>query len=308
MFGEKSEKQKMFRKALLERRPKPVNRRVTDIQKIPFVWDYLVLWSIFFGITIYVVFFSSWLLLTNIQLEGDSAIEKSQLEAYVSSQVDGNVFRIFPKRNYLLISSMQIENALKIQYPKFSSVQVEKVFPNKLIVQYFEYPTLLRWCSGGPCYILSADSIVQSAERTELLEYEHNRLSLIDQSATPVLIGQTLSVENFLRVFQELFQALPEMFEIEIEQNAETPSRYASEIRLHTKEGWDLLVSTERSSQESLDTLQALFSSESLGKERRKELLLLDLRTEGRVFIIWKNRLQEKNEITSLEDSQKKSK
>ncbi len=306
MFGEKSEKQKMFRRALLERRPKPLNRRGVLLQTSSRSWDSLALWLVFVGITGYILFFSGWLLVTDVRLEGESVLSTKDLTNFVTSHIEGKFLKVIPKGNYFFVSSDVVARALKEQYPKFSSVQVEKIFPNELRIRYEEYTTLLRWCSGGPCYILSENEMLQSAERTELPEYESSRLTLVDQSAPALTLGQVLPVKDFLQSFREFFQLFPSLIALELEPFAETPSRYAPEIRLHTREGWDLMVSTERSPRESLETLRVFLDSQSLILEKRKNLLSLDLRTEGRVFILWKENPQKTSEALSAETSLKK--
>lgn len=306
MFGEKSEKQKMFRKALLERRSKPMNRRGVLLQSSSWAWDSLALWVAFVGSTSYVLFFSGWLLLTDVRLEGESVLSTKDLTNFVTSHIDGKFLKVIPKGNYFFVSSDEVARALKQAYPKFSLVQVEKIFPNQLRIRYEEYTTLLRWCSGGPCYILSESEMLQSAERAELPEYESSRLTLVDQSAPALTLGQVLPVKIFLQSFQEFFQLFPSLVALELEPFAETPSRYAPEIRLHTREGWDLLVSTERSPRESLETLRSFLDSQSLVLEKRKNLLSLDLRTEGRVFILWKENPQKTAEASTTETAIKK--
>lgn len=284
MFERKNKKQKLFHTAVLGRRPKPVIRRVEVATEERIRWDSAILWAMFLCTLVYGVFFSPWLMITDVLFDGESIIQRGDLERLVRDQMTGKKWRIFSKANYLLLSPKHIEQTILSNYPKFETVSVMRVFPRSLRIAHQEHDVLIRWCTGGPCYLLTKESVLISADRTEIPEYDDFRLSIIDESATPVHLKQELFLRPFMETFQGFYQKFPEILGVMLQQYAETPSRHAPELRMHTKEGWDILVSTERPFMESLQILRSLSELE----ENRDALQVVDLRTEGRVFVITK--------------------
>ena len=69
-------------------------------------------------------------------------------------------------------------------------------------------------------------------------------------------------------------------------------SRFADELRVKTKGGWQIYFGTRIPLEASLEALQLLFEKE-LPEERHGDLEYIDLRTENRVFYRYKEGIEE---------------
>lgn len=282
--AKKIDRGQLFKKAMLARREKIVRRQPkgkNDGGTLP--WVSVLLWSSFLFVGGYIVFFSPALLVQEISVEGESIIPIEEYQAMIETELMGNYFGVLKKRNFFLIPTKHITEDVLQRYPKIAQLSLDRQFPDRLVVRLNEDPALLRWCSGGPCYSVR-DGRAVAVPFADDVRYASVRLSVIDASALPVVIGEPLPIGPYLDTFFVLWKNLPKITAGAVDLVATTPSRHSGELQVLTGEGWKLLVSVERPADESLGALRLFLEEYAKEHSSRQRLSSVDLRVEGKIF------------------------
>jgi cell division septal protein FtsQ len=286
MFRKTTEREHLFRKAFLRRERESVKERRRSIppsQGRVTLWGVSFLWSSFFLVGVYALLFSPLLSVDEIVVEGESILPQIEYESFVKDSLAQKVWGVFPRKNYLMIPTATLETELIGRYPKLRSVSISRRFPHGLHLRLEERPKIVLWCSGGPCYVFE-EGVVRLRDAAFDQRYTEHRLIVVDESATPVIAGEDLSVDPYLSTFAALFQEFPRVLGEALQPIATTPSRHSSELRISTIAGWSVLVSTEALPNETIAVLLA-FLEEYAEKNRDQEKpKLIDLRVSGKVF------------------------
>lgn len=280
------DKKKMFHEAVLERKPSLLSRRMAKRERRRIGVGALLLWSVFVGTLFYSLYFAPWLLVRETTLLGESVVPREILNSFLEENLSGKTWLFFSRRQQSVLSPGKIERAWLERFPKFESVQVERRFPDKLVVSFREQPYLVRWCSGGPCFHLREGKAVSESYVHEEY-YSPYVFTIIDRSARPVVLGETLDVLDYEYAVQLLADSFFSSIGISFEPTFETPSLSAHEIRLKTSEGWEVFFNTRTFSANTLDILKRTLLDKVSG-EKRPLLLSIDLRTEGKVFVAYR--------------------
>jgi hypothetical protein len=241
-------------------------------------------------------------MIQEISVEGTSIIPAAEYQAFVETEMSGMYPGWLSKRNYFFFPSKTIQDQMSVHFPLLSEVIVERHFPDRVTLHLTESDSLLRWCSGGPCYGIRdhRSVLIPFADDSR---YAPVQLSVIDESAIPVSVGDILPVESYLETLHTFYDQLPRFVSTTIQNVATTPSRYSNELLLTTGEGWRLLVSVKRPSEETLGMLRAFLEEYQTNGKDRSALVSVDLRVEGRMFYVENNTAAP--DATSLGDTEK---
>lgn len=264
-----------------------VSRRAERSTERQFSLGVWLLWTVFAGTLVYSLVFTPWLAITEIDIAGESVVPADELRASLDQLLSGTTLFVFPKRHLLFLPEQTIRDTWLARYPKFKTVNIERLFPHALRVTVSERPILVRWCSGGPCVQVDEKGRTSPDAPLEQPAYQPHLFSVIEKNATPVTLGETLPVLSTVATIEVLARDFPLIIGLGFEPVMETPTRHAEEIRLRTSAGWDLLLSTRVPATESIRILQRLLD-ESVVPEKFPTLLSIDLRTAGRAFIAYR--------------------
>ncbi|MEP7162519.1 MAG: hypothetical protein ABI747_02020 [Candidatus Moraniibacteriota bacterium] len=292
MFTSKTKRRNLFQEAFLKKNKPPVNRRSALPGTGRVGKGTIFLWVIFLFTALYTLFFSPWFQITTVEIVGESVVPREVLLDSVWMELSGKRAFVLPRENILLAPTQGISESLILHFPKFRAVSVRRVFPHTLLVQIEEMPFLVRWCSGGPCSVVGNDGKLLTAESAERSYYDETRLTLIERSALPVVATEGELLSGEMKVWAQLYEELSQWTNLTLLKEAETPTRYAHELRVVTGEGWAVFFGTEEPVSQSIEALNIVLSQD-LSPERREELLSIDLRVEGRAFLGFKNGGQE---------------
>lgn len=248
------------------------------------MWWVAVLWGVFTVVVGYILFFYPALSLTKITIRGGERLPHGELLALTQAMLSGQRWRIFPAANFFVVPKNKIEATLKEQYPLLRSVTVQTVFPGELILELKERPKLWLWCAGGPCALLDeGDHSVMHVHALDP-QYENDRLMVIDTSALPIVAGEALPVKEYFEFLEAFEKRAPERLGVTINTLATTPSRFSRELHLTTSAGWQLLVSTARPFEETLQALQVFLDDRKKSASTASPLVSVDVRVPGRIF------------------------
>lgn len=238
----------------------------------------------FSAICLYLLFFSSYMDVENISVEGNKDIPAEEIIKQVGKALEGNYFGYFPKNNFFLINKKSINNALQNSFNRLEVASIEKKFPNTILVRVAERKAELVWCSGGVCYFVDGSGLAYSgASGSEEDLRNSNSLVVIDDSARPIDIGKTVINPDYIEYIAAVSTMLSRDLKISLAESYHTPGMASGEISARTGEDWILKLSSEISAEEAKTIIQSLFDKE-LNEEKRKDLDYLDLRIKGKVY------------------------
>lgn len=284
LFRKTSRRDKLFREALTRegRSAKQVDR--LEHFRSHFPWGTLSLWTLFAGVLIYVLYFSPWLMLTQVSIQGAERVPLSRLEDTVETFLHERRFGWWSQRNFFALPESTLEQLLREQYPLLASAEIEKIFPSRLEVRVEERGHLLLWCSGGPCYMIDQDGLALTNERLLYTLYEPWRLSIIDTSALSIQVGQSLEIGEYLRAFEEFFERSEASLGTKVKPEASTASKFSRELRLQTEAGWTLLINVDVPVEDTLVALKTFLDHRSTTQTEASPLVTVDVRVPGRIF------------------------
>jgi hypothetical protein len=87
---------------------------------------------------------------------------------------------------------------------------------------------------------------------------------------------------HILTLVHDLIALLPERFHLGVKEIT-IPAIGTEELRVHTNEGWVLLLDAQRPLMDQLATLDKIFVEE-IDEKERQALQYLDLRVSGKAF------------------------
>jgi cell division septal protein FtsQ len=248
-----------------------------------------VLLVAFLATAVYILFFSSYLQINHLFLDGIEELDYQKIIAEINSNFDGKYLKIIPRNNFLLISQNRLKNDLMEKFKKIESIEVKKKFPNAVSVKIKERKALMLWCSGGPCYIVDERGYAYSGADFNSPEImENNLIRLVDISARPVNLGEKILGPEFIQFTLGIKDKLSEEIGINIGDEYLARSAIAEEVKVKTDEGWDIYFNSQISLDQSIKTLK-LFMDEKINSDDRNRLEYVDLRVEDKVYYKFKN-------------------
>jgi cell division septal protein FtsQ len=263
-------------------------RGMDDVEKVGRGWKqvYVGLWMFFGGVCGYILIFSSFLSVQNVEVEGLKEVPREEVRQFVDDLMRERRLGFLPGNNLFVMYFSDWENRLRERFQKIRAARVKMVFPHSLMLSAEERQTLLVWCSGGPCfYIDELGYAYQGADVSSEEQGESALLRIVDVSAQPLNLQEPFLEREFLEFALRAEEELREMFGVELMREGFTPSRLSSELRLKTQEDWELYLDTDLPLEKSLQTLNLLFQKEISAQDRAR-LRYIDLRADNRVYYV----------------------
>lgn len=249
------------------------------------VFVYGFLWLAFIGTAVYLLVFSVFLAVETVRVEttGPSTV-RDAVEAQVRSVIDEPRFGVFPGRNLLLLSPNALTRGVIAAFPEVARAEVERVFPHAIIVSIIPREAVLRWCSGGPCFLVDEDGAVFASDERLLPDSPLRVVTVVDESGEGVRQGGDQAVDrDLVKLATSVGPALEEALSLRTEGEYRVAAREASELKLRTAEGWELLLDT-RAPLETVVGHLRLFLDKQVPPESRSALEYVDLRIRNRVY------------------------
>lgn len=291
LFGNKNKIKKRVLKSVDERAVGLARRGKTEKAASP-IWRkigvvFLVL--IFIGSTIFLLFFSPFLLVTKINISGAQDLDASSLRSVASSVMAGRYFNAIAKDNLILVSDQKVKLALLDKFKRIEEVQVSKKFPDTLEIKIKERKSMLVLCCAGACFIIDNSGVSYAAADFASNELQENNLIVIvDDSGKTIELGEKMLDPAYMKYLLDIKENLKSDLSIEIDKTYHTPQLVSGDIRATTADGWQIYFDSNLSIQKELDALK-LVLSEKVGEENKDKLEYVDLRTENKVYYKLKN-------------------
>jgi cell division septal protein FtsQ len=244
---------------------------------------------VFLGICAYLLFFSPFLEINSVSVEGNKEISSVDITKSVEKYFEGKFFFYLPKGNFFLARQEEINRVVSSISKKLEVVSIEKKFPGSMQIKVIERKAELAWCSGGVCYSIDKDGLsYEGAQGNEDGLRAKNFLVVVDDSARPVEIGKTKIDSEYIIWIENVSTMIKDRLNVKIVESFHTPGAASNEVNIRMNEGWILKISSQYSIDESQKIIQTLFEKE-LNEETRKKLDYLDLRVKNKIYYKIKN-------------------
>lgn len=161
-----------------QKRPGVFSGRGTNFQKrkkgIAKIFKWGLLLALIFLI-FYFVFFSNFFAIEKIDIKGNQAISRENIEETIKSKSFTSVLGIFSENNFFLLNKEKTRESLLEKFPEIETITVEKKFPDVLEVEITEKNPLILWCRMENCYYLDSEGTAFMAENNENKIYKNRR-------------------------------------------------------------------------------------------------------------------------------------
>ncbi|MDP6704568.1 MAG: FtsQ-type POTRA domain-containing protein [archaeon] len=261
-------------------------RKPYRIQRKKYWWKSRALWVSFAIILAilgfaYGLFFSYFLQLEHIRIEGNDRIEADEIEQAADAASRKDVL-FLEFRHMLLFSSRDIEAALVEQFPQIEEVRVQKRFFHELAVTIKERRQSAVWCAKEECFALDLNGVVfeeKSAEGNIVFSQE-------GQETAPAL-GESVVDKALLA---RLFQFIKQVQGLSVLRDAQakvisitfiSPQRISAQI----SERWDVYITPEEDFEWQGTKLDLVLEEKAPSTEERESIEYIDLRFGDKAFL-----------------------
>lgn len=258
---------------------------VSDIRLFVLRVTYNLLFLLLAIGTIYFLFFSEWLQINNILVEGNKTTDAKMILDVIEPFLHKKSFWVFPANNFFFIPTNQIGKEILSDFKRIGDVQVSRGFPSSLAVRVQEKKAVLLFCNEQGCVWVDEDGIAYNKSSYAEAVAEGNDVVIVqDNSHSSLVLGQLATDPAYVDFANRLWHAFPDKIGKELIYLS-TPLPSAQEIRANTKEGWMVYFDTTVDLDRSIALLQKVIDQELKEKEGGTTCLdYIDLRVTDRVF------------------------
>ncbi|MBU3925917.1 FtsQ-type POTRA domain-containing protein [Patescibacteria group bacterium] len=270
----------MIRKDLLEASRKKKKRiiiiRLALIFFLILIIIALVVWS----------FYLNYFRIKNIEIFGNSFIEKEKIIGNINSSISGKYFYLIPKDNILITSKKEIINNLQNNFLRIKSTDIIKELPDKVIVTIKEREPVALLCEDKKCFFIDDSGYVFEESPffsgdvfIKFIDKRENVGNLVSDGKLSFRLIPEDEFRNLINFLELLSKDGIKISDI-ILKNEDL-------YELYTIEGWYILLSKRIDFTIAFDNLKITLNSQI--KEKRLDLEYIDLRLENKVFFKYKD-------------------
>ncbi len=238
----------------------------------------------FAGAVFYVIFLSPLVSIAKIEIFGTENCDSRDIQSEVEAKINGKNLNLFPRNNFILAGEREIEENILDRFNLVESAEVEKNFPDKLVVKIKERQTGLVLCGAGECFVLDDQGRAFAPANFETNELKENELiRLSDDSGKSFKIEEAVLDPEYLKYILEAGKKIQDQAGVLLEKEAHTPQIASGDIRMKSEEGWLIYLDREVPAEKEAEALRLVLENK-IGKEERKNLEYVDLRAENKVY------------------------
>ena len=195
-----------------------------------FFWFTLV---VFLGAIIYVLFFSSFLTITNLKISGEKDVSEQTISDCIQPTISGKIWAAVNKDNLLLAKKTIMQKNILEKFRQVRSVEVRKKFPHELDVQIVErVPTIIFQGANGN-FILDENAVAYDTVDPAASDFHWTDLPrLTDADGKNVTLGDTVLSGDYAAYVLGISVKMKSDTEIEMEKDFQTPSLISEDVRV----------------------------------------------------------------------------
>ncbi|HEX7586254.1 MAG TPA: FtsQ-type POTRA domain-containing protein [Patescibacteria group bacterium] len=250
---------------------------------------YWVALLFFLGVTIYVLFLSHFLSITNIKIAGTEKIDSEAVERAVSASLTGNYLNILPKNNIILLKKDRIGRMLTDNFKLIEKLEIKKYFPDTLAISIKEKNPMLILSSGGQEYVIDDLGVAYEKADFESDFLRENKLLILEDGGGRKISTkeETLS-PDYIKFILDVKDRLKNYLDIGTSQTVKTSNIASGDITMETDDGWKINLNAEVGADKEVEMLKVVLDNK-IEKEKRGELEYVDLRINNKVYYKFKN-------------------
>lgn len=252
-------------------------------------WIYRAAFLAFFGVIIYIIFFSGKLSVTAVFVSGESELDPNLIISRINSRLDGKYLGVVDRNNILLMRSGKMEDDLRSGFKKIENVEIKRKFPGTILINIQERQTPVIFLGGDRGFLVDENGIAYDEFHPEAPQASGNAsIILRDNSASEVNLGEAVFEKDYIAYLVGIRESMKKEAGIDVDNNYETPSVVSSDVRVKTAEGWKVYFNTDINLKKELDMLNVSLKNK-IDEARRPELEYVDLRSDNKVFYKFKD-------------------
>lgn len=274
-------------------------------------WRYVLgkvsFWLFFLGfwtVAIWTILFSDAMRIEEIIVYSNRA-DVVEVESIAKRAIEGCYFGALPRNNLLIVPNRRIEREVKKSFIFVRDVKVTRSFPKKITVNVEERESHIMWCNLSKCMLVDERAETFFDIEKGKMKTTEDVMVVVDKSDKELDIGTQVANPTFIKFCEELPVVLEKRMGIEIDKTLITPSSMSEEVRVATKEGWRLLLSTNRPI-ETQGGIARKILEESISKEDIERLEYIDVRIKGKATFKLRQNKEDKSEENEDEKSDDK--
>ena len=243
---------------------------------------------VFLGVIVYVLFFSQFLTVFEIKLNGLSQIDAQTFKSFVAEQFFGKYFDLVPKNNLLIIVPKNISRAVTDRFKLVEGIQIKKIFPNTLAVSIVERNPSLILCSRDDCFVIDEKGTAFAKADPETNQLGESELfTLKNDGDKEISVGDGILNPDYLQYLALATDKLKNDIGADVEKEIKTPQLISGDIRMMTQEGWLIYFDKSIAIQKEIEMLKVVLD-EKIEPGKRADLEYIDLRTDNKVYYKFK--------------------
>lgn len=117
----------------------------------------VLLLSVF--LIVYFLFFSPFFLIKEIDVSGNEIISQYDIKNAVRSEIGKSIFGLVPGNNFIFDKGEIIKTVLWNNFSQIKSIEIKKIFPDKIAIKIEEKEPILIWCRTESCFYLDGEGM-----------------------------------------------------------------------------------------------------------------------------------------------------
>jgi cell division septal protein FtsQ len=243
----------------------------------------------FTGVTMYVLFFSQFLTITDVKVQGTEKIDGGEIKEDIFSALEGKYLNFLPKNNIILANRKELSQFLSSQFRLIESLKIEKSFPNSLAILVKEKTPLLIMRSGSNEYVIDDKGIAYEKSDFESDFLRENKLIILDDSGGKQIAVKSEALRpDYINFILDVKDKLNRYLDIGINQVVRVSSIVSGDMTVETDGGWKIYLNKNVGAEKELEMLKVVLDNK-IEKDKRGDLEYVDLRTDNKVYYKFKN-------------------
>jgi len=245
------------------------NKPIKPFYKKKFFWA----GTIFLISTIlifYIVFFFNFFWIKNINIISTTENANQEILDIINNKIEKR-FIFLSSKSIFLFNSSTTENYILNLFPSVLNIEINKKFPNSLIVEIKKRKPVVYWRTNDNLFLMDVNGIIfahkSSLDPRRVIIENNVSGSLGDQVVSPV------DLQKIMKIWTAVGKDL-EIIEFEISDQ---------KLNALTSKNWRIFFSPNKDINNQLLNLE-LVLNEKISPERRNSLNYIDLRFDNRVY------------------------
>jgi cell division septal protein FtsQ len=244
----------------------------------------------FIWLVVYVLFFSSFLRISKIEVLGTVDIDPDLIRQDLQVEFSGKYFGLINRDNTIFVDGEKLQEKLSTKYEKIKDVKIKRDFPKGIKVLIEERVPGIVLCSDGGCSVVDMNGFVYMPFDPNANDAQLNSLMrLTDNGNKDVKFKDFFLNREYVQYIVDMQKSLTDELGIAISLDCQTPRLISGDIRVATEQGWWIYFDSNKSIQQEIEMLRAVLSEKINKDGQRDNLEYIDLRVTNKVYYKLKN-------------------